>query len=758
MMGKTSKGGSKSSLHHIYKDKARNRIDDLQGMFKDIQVARNESRTDDVIFLEEQVNQMLSQWKDELNEPTPASSQNEGSLSSFSSDILRLLQPLEDDATSGLGLLTSPKPETEINTQSIQVGNQWDLYEDYFLNQTQLEQKSPETEQLKGSFFGHNLMEMSTPLDYQQYNVGHDIDHNFLIDSDGTPLTGESSGDQISSLVCTVDSPAFLGPKCALWDCSRPAKGLEGCQDYCDNFHLYLASEESLPGRAPIMRCGGIDLVDGHIFAALKTKAQGKVVGIPECEGAATMKCPWNSPELFDLSCFGGETLREWLYFDKPRSGNRKQRSLPDHSGRGWHESTKKQIMKEFDGQKRSYLMEPQPLYNYKWHLYVYEINNNDVCALYRLELKLVEEKKSPKGKVVADSVAEFPAVDSQSFKVGENNFLNDVQHTPGPAYMPPTNESSFYEDNFVNLTVQEHGSLGFDHYKSSPSEMQYLLTDSLEVANQLDYHHFETHRVFGNNNSIGFAGSGQCDTSDLQPSACHASSPFTRPKCALWDCLRPAHGSEYCRNFHVCLALAEGAQSTVPILRPGGISLKDGPLFASLRAKLRGTDVGIPVCEGAATMKSPWNDPGLQSLLAFNIAEHFNISLAEGETIREWLFFDKPRKAFESGNRKQRLLPDYKGRWHGSRNKAIQEFGGIKKSYYMDPQPEEFVGWHLYEYEIDNHDTLTLFRLELKIVDKKKSPKGKVTKVSISDLQKQMGRLTAEVPADIDLSVTNKK
>ncbi|PIA31280.1 hypothetical protein AQUCO_05100068v1 [Aquilegia coerulea] len=598
------------------------------------------------------------------------------------------------------------------------------------------------------------MMETSTPLDYQQYNVGHDIDHNFHIDYDGTPLSGESSGDQISIYIRTVDPPpAFLGPKCALWDCSRPAKGLEGCQHYCDNSHLYLASEESPPGRAPIMRSGGIDLVDGHIFAALKAKAQGKVVGIPECEGAATMKCPWNSPELFDLSWLEGETLREWLFFDKPRrafaSGNRKQRSLPDHSGRGWHESTKKQIMKEFDGQKRSYLMEPQPLYNFKWHLYVYELNNNDVCALYRLELKLVEEKKSPKGKVVANPVAEFPAVDDRSFTVGENNFLNDVEHTPGTHCKPPTNESCFYGDNFVNLTVQEHGSQGFDHYKSSPSEMQYLFTNNLEVLNQLDYHHFETHQVFDNNNSTGFAGSGQRDTSGLQPSVCHASYTFTRPKCALWDCLRPAHGAhgDYCGDFHDSLALAEGSLSTTPILRPGGISLKDGPFFASLRAKLQGKDVGIPICEGAATMKSPWNDP-----------KHFNISLLEGETIREWIFFDKPRKAFESGNRKQRLLPDYKGRWHGSRNKAIQEFGGIKRSYYMDPQPEEFVGWHLYEYAIDNHDAHTLFRLELKVVDKKTSPKGKVTKVSISDLQRQMGRLTAEAPADTDLSVTNTK
>lgn len=47
------------------------------------------------------------------------------------------------------------------------------------------------------------------------------------------------------------------------------------------------------------------------------------------------------------------------------------------------------------------------------------------------------------------------------------------------------------------------------------------------------------------------------------------------------------------------------------PVIRPGGIDLKDGPLFAALNAKILGKNVGIPVCEGAATAKSPWNAPG---------------------------------------------------------------------------------------------------------------------------------------------------
>jgi hypothetical protein len=78
-----------------------------------------------------------------------------------------------------------------------------------------------------------------------------------------------------------------------------------------------------------------------------------------------------------------------------------------------------------------------------------------------------------------------------------------------------------------------------------------------------------------------------------------------------------------------------------------------------------------------------------------------------------------------------------------------MKEYGGRKRSYYMDPQPLKGLEWHLYEYEISNYDACALYRLELKLVDEKKSPKGKLTNDSLADLQKKMGRLTAEVSAD---------
>uniref|UniRef100_A0A2P2K0S1 Transcription factor VOZ1 n=1 Tax=Rhizophora mucronata TaxID=61149 RepID=A0A2P2K0S1_RHIMU len=114
-MGKGSKVNCKSASHKLFKDKAKNRVDDLQGMFMDLQFARKESRTIDVSVLEEQVHQMLREWKAELNEPSPASSlQQGGSLGSFSTDICRLLQLCdeEDDATSALAV-----PKLEPNDQ-----------------------------------------------------------------------------------------------------------------------------------------------------------------------------------------------------------------------------------------------------------------------------------------------------------------------------------------------------------------------------------------------------------------------------------------------------------------------------------------------------------------------------------------------------------------------------------------------------------------------------------------------------------------
>ncbi|ESW20093.1 hypothetical protein PHAVU_006G180700 [Phaseolus vulgaris] len=406
-MKKISKSTCKSASHRLFKDKARNHVDDLQVMFLDLQFARKESRTIDVALLEEQVHQMLREWKAELNEPSPASSlQQGGSLGSFSTDVYRLLQLCEeeDDATSPL---VAPKPEP--NDQTMQAGAR------VIVQEGQHEQEFLLLKECKHSAIGvpnmpaHNLD--GPALEFHQLEFNKDFDHSFY---GGTGFCEEGGGPHISSYLPSVCPPpsAFLGPKCALWDCPRPVQGLDWCQDYCSSFHAALALNEGPPGMTPVLRPGGIGLKDNLLFSALSAKAQGKVVGIPECEGAATAKSPWNAPELFDICVLEGETIREWLFFDKPRrafeSGNRKQRSLPDYSGRGWHES-RKQVMNEFGGLKRSYYMDPQPLNLFEWHLYEYEISKCDACALYRLELKLVDGKKSSKARIITgDSVADL--------------------------------------------------------------------------------------------------------------------------------------------------------------------------------------------------------------------------------------------------------------------------------------------------------------------------------------------------------------
>ncbi|XP_010538193.1 PREDICTED: transcription factor VOZ1-like isoform X2 [Tarenaya hassleriana] len=411
MTGKRIKTSCVSASHKLFKDKAKNRVDDLQGMLTDLQFARKESRTTDVTLLEEQVHQMLREWKAELNEPFPASSFHQGgAFGSFSSDICQLLQLCdeEDDATSKLA---APKPEP--SDRVLEVGNNYIFQGGYDLVQEKPENGFPLPDHCK-DFDG------SAHLEYHhQYDLQLELEPDFNNGGfmDGTGYGGEESL-HISTLmpptisICPPPS-AFLGPKCSLWDCPRPATlGFDWFHDYCSSFHAALAFNEGPPGMNPIVRPGGIGLKDGLLFAALSAKADGKDVGIPECEGAATAKSPWNAPEIFDLSVLEGEIIREWLFFDKPRrafeSGNRKQRSLPDYCGRGWHES-RKQIMNEFGGLKRSYYMDPQPLRHFEWHLYEYEINKCEACALYRLELKLAAVgKKNSKGKNSNDSVADL--------------------------------------------------------------------------------------------------------------------------------------------------------------------------------------------------------------------------------------------------------------------------------------------------------------------------------------------------------------
>ncbi|KAL6542819.1 hypothetical protein OROHE_010339 [Orobanche hederae] len=406
----------KSAPHHLFKDRAKDRVDDLQGMFSDLQSARKESRTVDVAVLEEQVHQMLREWKSELNKTSPASSSQQG------------LDMLKSPQEQGLLLLPGEYKSTGMRVSNMDMNN----------------------------------MNLGTQLDYHSFNFHQEFDPQYLSGFDVADFVVDDAMPQISGYQQNFCPPpsAFLGPKCALWDCPRPALSLDWSQkpdDYCSTYHAGLAPGEGYPGRLPVLRPGGIGLKDNLLFAALGAKAQGKDVGIPECEGAATAKSPWNAPEIFDLIILDGETIREWLFFDKPRrafeSGNRKQRSLPDYNGRGWHES-RKQVMDEFGGLKRSYYMDPQPMENFEWHLFEYEINKYDMFALYRLEVKRVDGKKISKWKSSNDSVAalqkklgglsaEFPN-DKQCLVKGRGKGSN---HKKGGVYSGSNASASPRED-----------------------------------------------------------------------------------------------------------------------------------------------------------------------------------------------------------------------------------------------------------------------------------------------------------------------
>ncbi|KAG1346805.1 Transcription factor VOZ1 [Cocos nucifera] len=514
-MRKRSKTVCRSASHQLFKDKAKNRVDDLQGMFSDLQSARKESRTADVAVLEEQVHQMLREWKAELNEPSPATSflGNTHVSSELPSETLRLLQlsAEDDDATSKFAVPAPGKAKAEPldvpepNVEEIQGGETAVFQElnhlastqknhpetmgprlswfglslgpypkslaDYFVNQELTEHEFLYGEQYKSNLHaGTNhaiidCLDWTAPLDYQQFSLHQELHHNVYLNINTSEQNGGDVLLHMSDLLPTICPPpsAFLGPKCALWDCPRPAQGSEWCQDYCSSFHATLALNEGPPGMAPVLRPGGVDLKDGPLFAALCAKTQGKNVGIPVCEGAATAKSPWNAPELFDLSVLKGESIREWLFFDKPRrafeSGNRKQRSLPDYSGRGWHES-RKQVMKEFGGLKRSYYMDPQPLTHFEWHLYEYEISNCDDLALYRLEFKLVDAKKSSRAKLTSTSL-----VDLQQ-QMGRLNAENAVDNKKNTKSRAKANQKGIAESMYStpHIANQKENVLNFYH------------------------------------------------------------------------------------------------------------------------------------------------------------------------------------------------------------------------------------------------------------------------------------------------------
>ena len=50
----------------------------------------------------------------------------------------------------------------------------------------------------------------------------------------------------------------------------------------------------------PVLRPRGIGLKYNLLFSTLKARTERKAVGVPDCEGAATTKAPWNTPGMLE--------------------------------------------------------------------------------------------------------------------------------------------------------------------------------------------------------------------------------------------------------------------------------------------------------------------------------------------------------------------------------------------------------------------------------------------------------------------------
>ncbi|WVZ02670.1 hypothetical protein V8G54_023476 [Vigna mungo] len=81
MMRESSKGKFGSSSIQSMKEKEKHLVDKIQGIFSNLQCARKEGRGSDIVIFEEQMHQLLREWKAELE--SPATSLAERLLADF---------------------------------------------------------------------------------------------------------------------------------------------------------------------------------------------------------------------------------------------------------------------------------------------------------------------------------------------------------------------------------------------------------------------------------------------------------------------------------------------------------------------------------------------------------------------------------------------------------------------------------------------------------------------------------------------------
>lgn len=239
-MGQGSKN-CKLPSHQLLKDKAKNRVEDLQFMLNSLQLARKESRARDVATLEEQVNQILRDWKAELDEPTPASSLLEDSLGSFSAELGRLLRQYEEEddamspltavkhghATDTFAVADSAGDKLVYDVNHTSQPHEFQGFENHMMQQHEFqgfEQYNNAAPSLQGTIISnfedsglHNLvdgnLEISTQLDYHQLDGHQNFDSEIFVDPSGIEQWGVDGISNFSDLFLNISPPpsAFFG-------------------------------------------------------------------------------------------------------------------------------------------------------------------------------------------------------------------------------------------------------------------------------------------------------------------------------------------------------------------------------------------------------------------------------------------------------------------------------------------------------------------------------------------------------------------
>lgn len=138
--------------------------------------------------------------------------------------------------------------------------------------------------------------------------------------------------------------------------------------------------------------------------------------------------------------------------------------------------------MKEFGGLKRSYYMDPQPLTHFEWHLYEYEINDCDAFALYRLEFKVADAKKSAKQQLVR-----------QNTENGANSNSPPENKRNSRGSRGKTSNNTTKDLNENNQSINENNIYVASNIASQMDQMVFLNENATVYGPNLPYGYYGT-------------------------------------------------------------------------------------------------------------------------------------------------------------------------------------------------------------------------------------------------------------------------